>query len=187
MNARDVIEKFCEINQRVSAYLGNQENAKCFCGSAWQGGLLEGVEREGLEENGYKHDGKTIEFVHQAVTEKMMRGRKEHDITISVQALKRENQELYAAVRDAQAQRDAVSKAHEAALQLIDDANLERDSAIEARDKANDVVEDISAFCRERNGFFASYHAAEVFADLLIKRFLPNYRDADQGQNTVSE
>lgn len=70
MNANDVIRRLCVLQAKVSGQLGNVGAADCFCG---EGGFWKSDGYNGTFDGGYRNDGKAIEFIEQAVAEKIER------------------------------------------------------------------------------------------------------------------
>lgn len=74
MNAQEVISRLCRLQEQVYFRLGNEEmgSADCFCG---KGGMWKSEGYGGTFEQGYRNDGKVLEFIEQAVIEKLNRER----------------------------------------------------------------------------------------------------------------
>ena len=70
MNAQEVIEKFCLLQAAALEHIGFDNSADCFCGKAgfWH---CEGY--GGTFEEGYRNNGAAIEFIRQALIEKIAR------------------------------------------------------------------------------------------------------------------
>jgi|GEM_PF-5829948 len=70
MNANDAIRRLCALQAKVSEHVGYSYSADCFCG---EGGFWKSDGYNGTFEGGYRNDGKSIEFIEQAVAEKIER------------------------------------------------------------------------------------------------------------------
>lgn len=64
MNADEVIERLCKLQQEVQEHLGFDYSADCFCG---KGGFWKAEGYGGTFEQGYRNDGKALEFIENAV------------------------------------------------------------------------------------------------------------------------
>jgi hypothetical protein len=68
MEAKEVIERFCKLQSEVQDVLGWDNAADCFCG---KGGLWGMDSYGGAFESGYRNDGEALEFIEDAVREKL--------------------------------------------------------------------------------------------------------------------
>ena len=66
----DAIVRMCELQERVAQHIGYDHSADCFCG---KGGFWRSEYFDGTAKNGYRNDGKHIEFIEAAVQEKIQR------------------------------------------------------------------------------------------------------------------
>lgn len=74
LSADAVVERLCRLQSEVHDKLGANCAADCFCR---KGGFWGGETYDGAFENGYRNDGRVLEFIEQAVREKLMRTRKQ--------------------------------------------------------------------------------------------------------------
>ena len=70
MDAKEVIERFCVLQGTAAAHVGFEHAADCFCK---QSGFWGGDDYGGLFAEGYRNDGEALEFIEQAVLEKIER------------------------------------------------------------------------------------------------------------------
>ena len=70
MEAKEVIARLCELQARVGDHVGWEYAADCFCGKYGLWGI---GGYDGTKANGYRNDGKALEFIEQAVKEKIER------------------------------------------------------------------------------------------------------------------
>jgi hypothetical protein len=68
MEAKEVIERLCELQAEVWERLSYDGAADCFC---QQSGFWDADGYDGSFSGGYRNDGKAIEFIEQAVHEKL--------------------------------------------------------------------------------------------------------------------
>lgn len=70
MDAQEIIERLCKLQQEVwdAGHSGECDSADCFCG---KGGFWASKSYGGRFEQGYRNDGKCLEFIEQAVREKL--------------------------------------------------------------------------------------------------------------------
>lgn len=68
MNASEVIERLCKLQEEVQSVFEYQNAADCFCG---KGVYWNMIGYDGTYDNGYRNDGKALEFIEQAVREKL--------------------------------------------------------------------------------------------------------------------
>lgn len=69
MDAQDAIERMCNLQTEVQEHLGEWGySADCFCGKS---GFWSGEKYDGTFANGYRNDGKALEFIEQAVRERI--------------------------------------------------------------------------------------------------------------------
>ena len=69
MNADQIIERLCELQQEVvDKHLGFVDSSDCFCGKSGFWGC-EGY--SGTFEGGFRNNGKALEFIEAAVREKL--------------------------------------------------------------------------------------------------------------------
>lgn len=74
MDAQDVIRAFCLLQEKVAREVhGYNYAADCFCGES---GFWQTEHYDGTFEKGYRNDGKSLEFIKQAVDEKIERERR---------------------------------------------------------------------------------------------------------------
>lgn len=71
MDANEVIERLCKLQAEVYAKL-DCGPADCFCG---QSGFWGAEGYDGTFDGGYRNDGTALEFIEQAVREKLNNGR----------------------------------------------------------------------------------------------------------------
>lgn len=75
-NSSEAIERLCKLQAEVwHAHVVDSDSADCFCGGGgfWPkpGRRTQPGDYDGTFENGYRNDGKCIEFIEQAVREKL--------------------------------------------------------------------------------------------------------------------
>jgi len=68
MDANEVIERLCSLQAEVHSHIGYGFAADCFCG---KGGLWGTEGYGGTVYEGYRNDGKVLEFIEAAVREKL--------------------------------------------------------------------------------------------------------------------
>lgn len=68
LEPKDIIRRLCKLQAEVSEYVGYQHAADCFCG---EGGFWDSDNYDGTYAGGYRNDGKSLEFIEQAVREKL--------------------------------------------------------------------------------------------------------------------
>lgn len=74
LSAKDVIVRLCMLQEEVSAHLDQyQHAADCFCGT---GGFWRSDSYGGTFEQGYRNQGKSIEFIENAVRAAIAEGRR---------------------------------------------------------------------------------------------------------------
>lgn len=64
LSADDVIERLCKLQADVQDALGYQHSADCFCG---RGGFWDVKGYGGTFDDGYRNDGKALEFIERVV------------------------------------------------------------------------------------------------------------------------
>lgn len=69
MEAKEVIERLCALQEKVSRRIGFNYAADCFCGMG--GFWSNSPDYDGTMKNGYRNDGKSLEFIENAVSEKL--------------------------------------------------------------------------------------------------------------------
>jgi hypothetical protein len=75
MESKEIISRLCKLQKEVHSHLGSDHSADCFCG---EGGFWDVPGYEGTYEKGYRNDGACLEFIEQAVREKL---KKENNTT----------------------------------------------------------------------------------------------------------
>ena len=70
MDAKKVIERFCVLQRTAAEHTGFEYAADCFCK---QSGFWGSDDYGGTFEEGYRNDGIALEFIEQAVREKIER------------------------------------------------------------------------------------------------------------------
>lgn len=71
MNANEVIERLCALQQEVvDRYIGYEVSSDCFCE---KGGFWKCEGDAGTFEQGYRNSGDALEFIESAVREKLDR------------------------------------------------------------------------------------------------------------------
>lgn len=76
MDANEIIERLCALQQEVvDKHLGYGDSADCFCG---KGGFWKSQGYGGTFEQGYRNSGKALEFIENAVREKLNEIAKQH-------------------------------------------------------------------------------------------------------------
>lgn len=70
MEAKEVIERFCKLQRLAAEQVGFVYAADCFC---QQSGFWGAQGYGGTFDTGYRNDGKALEFIEQAVREKIER------------------------------------------------------------------------------------------------------------------
>lgn len=70
MEAKEVIERFCVLQRTAAEHVGFEHAADCFCR---QSGFWGASSYGGTFDEGYRNDGKALEFIEQAVREKIAR------------------------------------------------------------------------------------------------------------------
>jgi len=69
MEAKEAIERLCKLQSEVQErVIGFDSSADCFCG---EGGFWKSEGYGGTFAEGYRNDGKAIEFIERAVREKI--------------------------------------------------------------------------------------------------------------------
>lgn len=69
LTSGDVIERLCKLQREVFEKIGANCTADCFCGRS--GFWVSGGDYDGTYEHGYRNDGRVLEFIEQAVREKL--------------------------------------------------------------------------------------------------------------------
>ena len=69
MEAKEAIQRLCELQKNVREHLGFNDAADCFCGES---GFWKTEGYDGTFDGGYRNDGKAIKFIEEAVREKIL-------------------------------------------------------------------------------------------------------------------
>jgi hypothetical protein len=68
INANEVIERLCKLQEEVQNHINDDGAADCFCR---KGGFWHVKGYGGTHEEGYRNDGDALEFIENAVREKI--------------------------------------------------------------------------------------------------------------------
>lgn len=69
MEAKEIIQRLCKLQQEVYEQIHQDSSADCFCGEG--GYWVTSDKYDGTHEGGYRNDGHCLEFIEQAVREKL--------------------------------------------------------------------------------------------------------------------
>lgn len=70
-DSKDVIKRLCKLQEKVASHVGWEYAADCFCGHG--GFWTVHPTYDGTFDQGYRNDGVALEFIEQAVAEKIER------------------------------------------------------------------------------------------------------------------
>jgi len=68
LEANEVIKRLCYLQTKVSAHIGHNHAADCFCGT---GGFWSTKFYGGTYDKGYRNDGLSLKYIEKAVQEKI--------------------------------------------------------------------------------------------------------------------
>jgi hypothetical protein len=68
MEAKEIIERLCQLQAEVQQKIGFEHSADCFCK---QSGFWGAVDCGGTHAEGYRNDGIALEFIEKVVREKL--------------------------------------------------------------------------------------------------------------------